>query len=192
MLMDVLARNWWAFVFRGVAAVLFGVVALALPGVTMLSLVLVFAVYAIVDGIFAIIAAVHAAQAHEKWGYLTLEGLVGILAGIVAVAWPGLTVVLFVTLVAVWALLTGGLLLAAGFKVDADHGRWWMILGAAASILFGASLLIAPLLGGLVLTSWIGAYALVFGGAMLVLAFRLRSRFNHLRSSLLPGAGHHA
>ena len=93
---------------------------------------------------------------------------------------PGLTVLVFVTLIAVWALMTGGLLLAASFKMDADHGRWWMLLGAVASIVYGAALLLAPLIGALVLTWWIGAYALVFGIAMLVLALRLRAKVRGL------------
>jgi uncharacterized membrane protein HdeD (DUF308 family) len=184
MLVDILVRNWWAFVIRGIAAVLFGLLALVVPTATMLSLVLVFAAYALVDGIFAITAAVRAARAHERWGLLVLEGVVDILVGIAAVAWPGLTVVLFVLLIAFWALLTGGLLLAAGLKVDADHGRWGMILGATASLLLGVLLLIAPLIGAVVLTWWIGAYALIFGIAMLVLAFRLKARFDRLQAEV--------
>src|SRR5690242_7226055 len=100
MLVGVLARNWWAFVLRGIAAVLFGVLAFVLPAAAMLSLVLAFAAYAAVDGIFAITAAARAAKAHERWGLLVLEGLVDILAAIVAVAWPGITVVFFVFLIA--------------------------------------------------------------------------------------------
>lgn len=188
MPMDNLARNWWAFVIRGVAAVLFGLIALFVPGATILSLVLVFAAYAVVDGIFAIAAAVRAARAHERWTALTLEGVVGILAGIVAVAWPGLSVVFFVTLIAVWAVFTGGLLLSAGLRVDTAHGRWWMILAALSSIIFGALLFIAPMAGAVVLTWWIGAYALLFGISMLVLAFRLRAKFDHLKHAL-PSLG---
>lgn len=184
MLMSVLARNWWAFVIRGVLAVLFGIVAFLLPGVTMLSLVLLFAAYAFTDGVFAIAAAVMAAKGHERWGLLILEGLVDIAAGVTAVMWPGLTVIVFVTLVAFWALLSGGLLLAASFKVDADHGRWWMALGAVVSILYGVALIIAPLVGAVVLTWWIGAYAIVFGITMLILAFRLRSKFEELKTAV--------
>lgn len=179
MLMSVLARNWWAFVIRGLLAVLFGLIALFLPGVTMLSLVLVFAAYAFADGIFAIVSAVRAAKAHERWGLLSVEGVVDILAAIAAVTLPGLTVLVFVTLLGVWALITGGLMLAAAFKVDADHGRWWMVLGGMVSLLYGAALLIAPMIGAVVLTWWIGVYALVFGIAMLVLAFRLRAKVRH-------------
>jgi uncharacterized membrane protein HdeD (DUF308 family) len=184
MLMSVLVRNWWAFVLRGVLAVLFGILALLVPGATMLSLVFLFAAYALVDGIFATTGAVMAAQAHERWGLLILEGVVDIAAAAAALLWPGLTVVVFVLLVAAWALMTGGLLLAASFKVDADHGRWWMALGGMVSILYGMALVIAPLIGALVLTWWIGAYALFFGIAMLVLAFRLRARFKSLTAAV--------
>lgn len=179
-MISVLARNWWAFVIRGILAVLFGLIALFQPGVTMLSLVLLFAAYAISDGVFAIVSAVRAAKAHERWGLLVLEGVVDIIAGVAAVALPGLTVVVFVTLLAVWALLTGGLMLVAGFKLDPDHGRWWMVLGGVVSMLYGVLLLIAPLIGAVVLTWWIGAYALIFGVAMLVMAFRLRSKVESL------------
>lgn len=176
-MMSILIKNWWAFVIRGVLAVAFGLIALFLPGVTMLSLVLVFAAYAIADGIFAIVAAVRAAKQGERWGLLTFEGLVDILAGVAAAVWPGVTVVVFVALVAAWALISGGLMLAAAFHVDADNGRIWLIIGGLASVVFGALLVIAPLSGAVVLTWWIGAYALVFGIAMIVFALKLRSLF---------------
>jgi uncharacterized membrane protein HdeD (DUF308 family) len=170
-----LAKNWWAFAIRGVLGILFGIIAFAWPGVTMLSLVLVFAAYAIVDGVFAIVAAVRAAGRHQSWVLFLLEGVVGLLVGVLAVLWPALTVVVFVTLIGFWALLSGGLMLGAAFRVGPEHGRWWFVLGGIASIVYGALLLIAPLIGALVLTWWIGAYALVFGIAMLVAAFRLRA-----------------
>jgi uncharacterized membrane protein HdeD (DUF308 family) len=170
-----LAKNWWAFAIRGVLGILFGLIAFVLPGVTMLSLVIVFAAYAIMDGVFAIIAAVRAAEHHQRWTLFLLEGVIGILAGVLAFLWPALTVVVFVTLVAFWALFTGGLMLAAAFRLHPDHGRWWFVLGGIASIIYGALLLVAPLLGALVLTWWIGAYALIFGVTMLIAAFRLRS-----------------
>src|SRR5689334_857764 len=107
----VLVRNWWAFVIRGLLAIVFGLIAFFEPGVTMLSLVLVFAAYATVDGIFGIIAAVRAASQHERWIWLAVEGAVSVAAGVLAVAMPGLTVVVFVTLLAVWALITGALML---------------------------------------------------------------------------------
>src|SRR5689334_9357514 len=152
MPMAVLARNWWAFAVRGLLAIAFGLIALLLPGVTMLSLVLLFAFYAFADGIFAIVSAVRAGRAHERWGLLVLEGVVNLLAALTALMWPGLTVLVFVTLLGLWALVSGGFLLAASFKVEHDHGRWWMLLGALASIVYGGVLLLAPLIGALVLT----------------------------------------
>src|SRR5208282_4885940 len=96
LLIAMLARNWWAIGIRGVVGILFGLVALFLPGATMLSLVLLFAAYIFVDGVFGIVSAVRAARAHERWGLLVLEGLVDIAVAAVAVLWPGITVVAFV------------------------------------------------------------------------------------------------
>src|SRR5581483_3813322 len=170
-----LAQNWWAIAIRGLLGIVFGLMCLFLPRVTMLSLVLVFSAYALVDGIFAIMAAVRAARAHERWGLLILEGIVNIITAASAFLWPGITVLAFVFLVAAWALLSGGLMLVAAFRLHVDHGRWLLALGGIVSIIYGALLVIAPMIGALVLTWWIGAYALIFGVTLIVLAFRLRA-----------------
>lgn len=185
-MLTVLVRNWWAFVARGVFAVLFGLIALFMPAVTMLSLVLIFAAYAIADGVVAIIGAVNAAKEGERWSLLAFEGIAGIVIGAAAAAFPAITVAVFIALVAAWALITGGIELAAGFELDADHGRWWLILGGVVSIVYGALLVLAPMIGAVVLTWWIGAYALVFGIAMLAVAFHLRAKF---KASPLGRAG---
>jgi uncharacterized membrane protein HdeD (DUF308 family) len=171
-----LARNWWAIALRGVFGILFGLVALTLPGATMLSLALIFAAYMLADGIFAIIAAVRAAAGHRGWGLLGLEGVADILAGLIALAWPDITILVFVFLVAAWALVTGALILAAAFRLHWDHGRVWLALGGAVSLLYGLLLVAAPFIGALVLTWWIGAYALVFGTSLLLVSLRLRAR----------------
>jgi uncharacterized membrane protein HdeD (DUF308 family) len=172
----VLAENWWAMALRGVVGILFGIVAFLLPAATILSVVLVFSAYMLVDGLFAIVAGIRAARRHERWGLLILEGVVNIAAAVVAVFLPGITVLAFVLLMAAWALLSGGLMLGSAFKLKQDHGRWWLALSGVASIIFGVLLVIAPLVGALVLTWWVGAYALVFGAALLVLAFKLRMK----------------
>ncbi len=169
-----LAQNWWAIALRGVFAILFALVAFFWPGATLLSFVLFFSAYMLVDGVFAIVAAVRAASNHQRWGLLVLEGIVDILAGIVAFIWPGLTVVFFITLMAVWSLITGVLMVVAAFKLDPAYGRGWLIFSGIVSVLFGVVLLIAPLVGAVVLTWWLGAYALVFGITLLVLAFKLK------------------
>jgi uncharacterized membrane protein HdeD (DUF308 family) len=185
---DVLAQNWWVIAIRGVLGIVFGIIALVYTGVTILSLALVFAAYALVDGIFAIIAAVRAARRHDRWGWLTFEGIISILTAAITVAMPGLTVLAFVLLIAAWAIVTGVLEIAAAFRLKIDHGRVWLALGGVASIIFGVLMFIAPVAGAVVLTWWLGAYALVFGVMLLVLAFRLRSHRTHDA----PPAGAHA
>ena len=172
----VLARNWWVLAIRGVLGIAVGLLALVLPAATMLALVLLFAAYMLVDGVFAIMAAVRAAREHERWGLLVLEGVADIVAGVIAVVWPGITVLAFVLLVAAWAIVSGGLMLVAGYRLNIEHGRWWLLLAGALSVAYGVLLVVAPMIGALVLTWWFGAYALVFGITLLILAFRLKAR----------------
>jgi uncharacterized membrane protein HdeD (DUF308 family) len=171
-----LAQNWWAIALRGVFAIIFGIIALLMPGATMLALVLLFAAYLLVDGIFAIIAAVRAARKQERWGWLIFEGLVDLVTGGIAAVWPLITIVAFALLMGAWAIVTGALLLGASYRLNIPHGRWLMALAGAISVIWGVLLIIWPLIGALVLTWWMAAYALIFGVAMLVLALRLRGR----------------
>jgi uncharacterized membrane protein HdeD (DUF308 family) len=180
LMIHVLAKNWWAIGIRGVLGILFGLIALFAPGATMLSLVLVFAAYAFLDGVLGIVSAVRAARERERWGYLVLEGLVDIAAAAVAVLWPGITVVAFVLVIAFWAIVTGVLELMAAFRLDFIDGRGWLVFGGIVSILYGALLIVAPMIGAVVLTWWLGAYALVFGVCLVVLAFKLRARLEKL------------
>ena len=172
----VLARNWWLVALRGGIAVLFGLVAFVAPGAFVLSLVLFFAAYMLVDGVVGVVASVRAAQRHERWGFLLLEGLLDIVVGVAAVLVPAAAIWAFVYLVAFWALVTGGLMIAAAFRLHAHYGRWWLVLGGAVSILFGIALLINPGVSALVLTWWIGSYTVSFGILLILLAFRLRGR----------------
>jgi uncharacterized membrane protein HdeD (DUF308 family) len=173
---EALTRNWWAVGLRGLVGIAFGIFAFLSPGITILSLLLVFAAYLLVDGIFAIIAAVRAMRQGERWGLLIFEGILNIAAAAIAVVWPGLTAITFVLLIGIWALISGGVLVYSAFALKLEHGRWWLALGGVASILFGIALLVAPLVGAVVLTWWIGAYALVFGIFMVVVAYRLWRR----------------
>ncbi|MGU3464006.1 HdeD family acid-resistance protein [Methylobacterium sp. C33D] len=179
-----LARNWWLVALRGVIAILFGAVAFIAPGAFVLSLVLFFAAYMLADGVFAVVGAVRAAQRHERWGFLLIEGLVDIVVGVAAVLMPAAAVWAFVLLLAVWALVTGGLMIAAAFRLHLHYGRWWLVLGGVVSILFGLALLINPGMSALVLTWWIGSYTFAFGILLLILAFKLRSQ----HGAVGPGA----
>jgi uncharacterized membrane protein HdeD (DUF308 family) len=170
-----LARNWWAVLLRGIAAIVFGAIAILLPGVTLATLVLLFAAYMLVDGVLDIVSAIRAARRHERWGLLVLEGVVDIIAGAIAFLIPAAALIAFVALLAVWALISGGLMFAASFRLNRSHGRLWLIIGAAASVIWGALMLIFPFTGLLVLTWWLGAYAIVFGVSLIILSFRLHS-----------------
>lgn len=171
-----LARNWWAIALRGVFAILFGLAAVLLPFTTIESLLLLFAAYMLVDGVFAIVAGVRAAARHERWGLLILEGIVDLLAGAAALLVPGLVVLVAVTFLGVWSVVTGALMLTAAWRLHGGYGRWLLALSGLVSIGWGVLLWLSPAAGALVLTWWLGGYALVFGVLLLVLAFHLRGR----------------
>jgi len=175
-LSEVLAQAWWVVGLRGILGIIFGLICLLTPGIAVQVFVILFAAYMLVDGVFAIISGIRNARNGERWGLLVLEGVVDLAAGAVAVLWPAITLVALIWVVAVWALVSGALMLGAAFSLNIDHGRWWLALGGIASIIFGVLLVIEPLIGAVVLTMWIGAYAVVFGGVLLVLAFQLHSK----------------
>jgi uncharacterized membrane protein HdeD (DUF308 family) len=171
-----LAQNWWAIALRGVFAIIFALVAFFQPGAALLSMVWVFAAYMLVDGVFGIVSGIRAASNHQRWGLLVLEGILDILVGVIAFMMPGLTLTFFITLMAVWSLITGVLMIVAAFRLNPAYGRGWLIFSGIVSVLYGIALLIAPLIGAVVLTWWLGAYALFFGIGLIILAFRLKGR----------------
>jgi uncharacterized membrane protein HdeD (DUF308 family) len=170
-----LAQNWWAVAIRGVLGIVFGLVVLAMPGVTMLSVAYLFGAYAAIDGVFAIVSAFGAALLHRHWGLLVFEGIAGILAGALAWFWPNISLTAFVLLIGVWAIVSGAAMFRAAFGLHVDHGRWWLLLGGVVSMVFGAMLAVSSV-GRPVPTVWISAYALIFGVSLLILGFKLRAR----------------
>lgn len=168
------ARNWWAVALRGLLAVVFGVIALAVPGAAMLSLALVFGAYLLIDGAFALLAAARAAERHERWGLLLAGGVLNLLMGVVALAFPGAAIIAFVFVTAAWAIINGALMVAAGFGLHPSHGRVWLVLGGLLSLAWGVVLVIAPLAGAVVLTWWLGLFAVLMGVLFVVLGFQLR------------------
>lgn len=171
-----LARNWWALAVRGIAAILFGIVTLAMPGITLAVLVLIFGAYALIDGIFAIVSAIRAARGHRPWGSFLLEGTVGIIVGLITLFLPGVTLAVIVGLVAAWAIITGIFELAAAIRLRRHiAGEWLLILSGAVSILFGIFVFWAPVVGALAIVWWLGIYALIFGILLLSLSMRLRT-----------------
>jgi uncharacterized membrane protein HdeD (DUF308 family) len=171
-----LARHWWAIVLRGVVAVVFGVVALAAPGAGLLSLAFFFGIYLLVDGIIGLVSSARAVMAHGHWGALLAEAVLNLLMGLIALFVPAAAVLGFVALMAAWALISGGLMIAAAVKLHASHGRWWLGLGGVASMIWGVLLVLAPMIGAVVLTWWLGIYAIVFGIALFICGCRLRGQ----------------
>jgi uncharacterized membrane protein HdeD (DUF308 family) len=180
----VLVRNWWALALRGVAAVLFGLIAFLMPGVTLAALVLLFGAYSLVDGVFSIIAGIRAAERHERWWPFVLEGLLSILVGVIAFLRPLLAAVVLLYFVAAWAILTGVIRISAAIRLRKQiQGEWMLILNGALSVLLGIFLMFLPGAGFVTLVWWLGAYATIYGITLITLAFRLRAHRNRLGSA---------
>ena len=174
---DVLARHWWAIALRGAAAIIFGILAFVMPGVTLAVLVLLFGAYALVDGVFNVIAALSGRSGEQSWWWLLIEGLVSVAAGLVTFFMPGLTALTLVYVIAAWAIITGVLEIVAAVRLrKVISNEWWLVLSGVLSIVFGGVIAAYPGAGALALVFWIGAYAVVFGVFLVALAFRLRRR----------------
>ena len=171
-----LARHWWALALRGVIAVLFGIIALTAPGTVLLSIALFFGIYLLIDGVIGLVSTVRAVTAHGHWFTLLAEAVLNILMGLIALFIPAAAVLAFVLMTAVWALLSGGLMLRAAMGLHASHGRVWLAVGGLVSLVWGLMLIIAPMIGAVVLTWWLGVYAIMFGIALLASAWRLRAQ----------------
>jgi uncharacterized membrane protein HdeD (DUF308 family) len=177
----VLARNWGLVLLRGLIGVVAGGVALLMPDATLQALLLLFVAYLLFDGITAIASAIRAAQRHERWGMCILEGAVGLAAAVLVYLMPSVAIWTLVLAMAAWAIVSGALMLAAAYQIRADHGRFWLGFGGAVSVLWGMTLVAEPRLGAVLLTMWLGAYALIFGITLIIVALHLR------RSSLRGG-----
>jgi uncharacterized membrane protein HdeD (DUF308 family) len=171
--------NWWLMLLRGVFAIILGLIALIFPGIALLALIFVFGAYALIDGILAVVVAITERRYLPRWGWLVVEGVAGIILGIVAFVWPGETALILLYIVAIWAVITGVMELAAAFTV----GNWLLGLAGALSIVFGIILFVHPGAGLLSLLWLLGIYAIIFGVVLIVHAFQLHS---HPASPLSP------
>lgn len=169
-----LARRWWVLVVRGIAAILFGLFAFLMPGLGLGAMVFLWGSYAIVEGVFSLVLAARGGGAGESWGWLVLQGLVSIIAGVVTFVWPGITALALLVVVAIWAVLTGisGVAVAVSLRRQI-RGEWMLVASGVLSILFGMALLVFPGAGLLTLTWVVGAYALGFGALLIGLGVRL-------------------
>src|SRR5262245_9196627 len=176
---DGLARNWGWVALRGVIAILFGLLTIVRPGITLKALILLFGAFAIADGSFRLFSAFANRHDQPKWGALALGGLLGIIAGLAALIMPGITGLVLLYVIAVWTIVTGAAEIAVAIELrKVITGEWGLVLAGVLSILFGGFLIARPAAGALALAFWIGIYAVGLGIMLVVLSFRLR-HWNH-------------
>jgi uncharacterized membrane protein HdeD (DUF308 family) len=142
-MIDTLSRYWWLLAIRGVAAILFGIAAFLWPAITLAVLVLLFGAYSLVDGIFAVIAGIATRKEQERWWMMILEGLAGIVIGVITFLYPGITALILLYFIAAWSIVTGAFEVAAAIRLRKEiEGEWLLGLAGFASILFGADRLL--------------------------------------------------
>ena len=166
-----LAQHWWVLLLRGLLAIAFGLLTFARPGITIVVLVLFWGAYALVDGIFEVIAGVRA-----KWGSLIFLGILGIGAGIVTFMWPGITAVVLLYIIAFWAIVAGVMQIAAAIRLRKEvTGEWLWILSGVCMVILGGLLISRPGAGAVSVVWLIASFAIAWGALLVMLSFRLKA-----------------
>jgi uncharacterized membrane protein HdeD (DUF308 family) len=170
-----LAHDWWIFLVRGIVAVLFGFLAFIWPQITLFVLVLLFGIFAVVDGLLSLARAFGAGRIGTSWVWPLVGGVLGIAAGVAAFVWPHITALVLLYIIAAWAVVTGICAIIAGITLFQEiSNEWLLIVGGVISVLFGLLVFLHPGAGALALVWLIGFYAIVLGVAQIALALRLR------------------
>jgi uncharacterized membrane protein HdeD (DUF308 family) len=171
-----LAKYWWVFLLRGLFAVIFGILAFVLPGLTLASLVLVWGAYAFADGVVSLVSAFTGDRDTDDRWYLGLQGVVGVIAGIITFLFPAATAIGLLIAIAAWTLVIGILQIFTAIRLRKEMtGEFWLGLSGLLSIIFAFYLIARPGEGALALVWVIGAYAVVFGVILVAFAFRIRN-----------------
>jgi len=185
MLAKILSRYWWMTLLRGLVAVLFGIMLFAKPGISLVSLVLVFGAYALADGFINVFTAFAGRKEHPSWWMLLLAGLAGIAVGLLAFYSPGATALALLFYIAIWAIATGVLEIAAAIRLRKEiEGEFWLALAGVLSVLFGLFLVVRPGAGALAVLWIIATYAMVFGVMLIALAFKARGFMKHVKAAI--------
>jgi len=175
-MLHALAKNWWLLLLRGIAAIVFGVLAFVWPGLTLVTLILFYGAFALVDGVIALVAAFTGGAKPLPTWWLVIVGLLGIAAGIATFAMPGITAIVLILFMGGWALAHGILEIIGAIRLRKEiDNEWMLIFSGVVSVLFGLIVLIAPGAGALGLIWAIAAYSIVFGISFVALALRLRN-----------------
>ncbi len=171
----ILAHNWWMLLLRGIIALVFGVLCLSYPGVTLIVMTIMFGAHAFLGGIFTLASSITTAKGRPRWWSTFFEGIVGIIFGLFILIWPGITAFGLLYLIGAWAIITGIFEITAALRLRQHFtNEWLLILSGAASVIFGLLILVVPRAGALAVIWWIGTYAIFFGMALAALALRLR------------------
>jgi uncharacterized membrane protein HdeD (DUF308 family) len=169
-------KHWWQIALRGFIALIFGILVLAWPGVSLFILAIIFGAYVFVDGIFTLVAAVNYKAGAGRRTWLFIRGIAGIIVGLITFFWPAITEIALVMLIAAWALVTGVMELVFAFRANQNTAiKWMFAISGILSLILGFLLLARPIIGALVIIWVIGAYAVLAGILLIILGFRLRS-----------------
>jgi uncharacterized membrane protein HdeD (DUF308 family) len=186
-MIDLLARNWRWVALRGVVALLFGLLTLFRPGISLAALVLLFGAYAFADGVLMVVAAIARRHGEPRWVALLVGGLAGIAVGILTLLMPAITAVGLLGFVALWAIFTGIAEVVAAIRLrKVITGEWRFVLAGALAVAFGVLIFLAPAESALVMMLWVGAYAVVSGVLLLAFAFRLRNWWRQHPGDMAP------
>jgi uncharacterized membrane protein HdeD (DUF308 family) len=169
---QIMQHSWTSLLLRGIIAIIFSAIVFVAPGIALFALIIVFGAYAFLDGILSIVVAIRERHVLPRWGWLLVEGIAGVVLGIVAFVWPGETALILLYIVAVWAIVTGIMEIGASFTVR----DWFIGLAGILSLAFGVLLIARPGAGLLSLLWLLRIYALVFGLILIAHAFQLRMR----------------
>ncbi len=173
-LLHSLAQNWWVFLLRGILAVVIGVLAFVWPGITLVSLILLFGIYAAADGILALASAITGHTPMPRW-WLAIVGIAGLAAAFMAFTRPGLTLAVLLIVIAAWAIVFGIMEIIGAIQLRKEiDNEWFLILSGVAAVIFGGILLFRPGLGTLALIFTFGTFAVIEG--LLLIGFSIRLR----------------
>lgn len=173
-MLEYLSRNWWVYLVRGLLALAFGLLALLLPNVALGALILLFGIFAIMDGVAALSGLLAGVRVGPWWAQL-LSGLLSLTAGVISLVWPNVTATVLLVIIASWAIVNGVLttVLAVRFR-QVIHNEWLLGISGVLSVVLGVVLLITPGAGILSLIWLLGLFTFMWGVALIVFSFRLR------------------